>query len=288
MEWEDPDAEERMKEDRRAAKVVHLPVDWLGPRDQLVPFGPGRDASLDGESPRQASIWGDDSAALHDALQAPDFAYRRDAGSEDGPATRPHEADQPPAARVASGLLAGGLSWRSRGVRRVRLRAPQPSALVAVIGVIVVIAAGVAAGVAGLGSSPGQRYAPRQVAGQPQLHSARTLVTAVAIPPVLGPVRLRLGSRRAAVRHQPTTRRVHVRRVARTTAASHSGGSGGNSSYPATTSQPPAGGVSTTPSYASSHSTAASNPTANVGATSSSPPAGPVGAGAPFAPGHLG
>ena len=58
--------------------VVRLPRDWLGPREELVPFGP-RAASqrADGalpsdESPPSAEdFWGERSAAIHDALQAP-------------------------------------------------------------------------------------------------------------------------------------------------------------------------------------------------------------------------
>ena len=74
------------------ATVVRLPRDWLGPREELVPFGPRADSQNAGgaarsdeplpsaegsptcadESPPSAEdFWGERSAAIHDALQAP-------------------------------------------------------------------------------------------------------------------------------------------------------------------------------------------------------------------------
>jgi len=52
--------------------VVRLPRDWLGPREDLVPFGP-RASSEDAEEPPPSAddFWGERSAAIHDALEAP-------------------------------------------------------------------------------------------------------------------------------------------------------------------------------------------------------------------------
>jgi hypothetical protein len=52
--------------------VVRLPRDWLGPREELVPFGP-RAPSEDTEEPPPSAedFWGERSAAIHDALEAP-------------------------------------------------------------------------------------------------------------------------------------------------------------------------------------------------------------------------
>jgi len=52
--------------------VVRLPRDWLGPREELVPFGP-RASSEDTEElpPSAEDFWGERSAAIHDALEAP-------------------------------------------------------------------------------------------------------------------------------------------------------------------------------------------------------------------------
>jgi hypothetical protein len=52
-----------------ADKVVRLPRDWLGPREDLVPFGPR--ASAPEAPPSAADFWGERSAAIHDAVQAP-------------------------------------------------------------------------------------------------------------------------------------------------------------------------------------------------------------------------
>ena len=60
------------QEARPRTNVVRLPRDWLGPRDELVPFGP-RASSEDAEEPPPTAedFWGERSASIHDALQAP-------------------------------------------------------------------------------------------------------------------------------------------------------------------------------------------------------------------------
>jgi hypothetical protein len=71
-----------------AEKVVRLPRDWLGPREDLVPFGPR--ASAPEAPPSAADFWGERSAAIHDAVQAPadDGVEVPARGSEDA-VTRP-------------------------------------------------------------------------------------------------------------------------------------------------------------------------------------------------------
>jgi hypothetical protein len=63
-----------------ADKVVRLPRDWLGPREDLVPFGrrasaPISESSMSALAPdapaSAADFWGERSAAIHDAVQAP-------------------------------------------------------------------------------------------------------------------------------------------------------------------------------------------------------------------------
>ena len=55
--------------------VVRFPRDWLGPRDELVPFGPSAGTTtpgVDEELPRSADdFWGEQSSAVHDAVRAP-------------------------------------------------------------------------------------------------------------------------------------------------------------------------------------------------------------------------
>jgi hypothetical protein len=63
--------------------VVRLPRDWLGPRDELVPFGP-RASSEDAEEPPPTAedFWGERSASIHDALQAPADSIDPPAGTQ--------------------------------------------------------------------------------------------------------------------------------------------------------------------------------------------------------------
>lgn len=74
---------------QRRGKVVPLPRDWLGPRDELVPFGP-RAASLEADlslsgphqsPPSPADFWGEQSADLQSALQRPVASEDRDGGA---------------------------------------------------------------------------------------------------------------------------------------------------------------------------------------------------------------
>jgi hypothetical protein len=62
--------------------VIRLPREWVGPLEELVPIGPGaraRAAQREAETgmPTAAdAFWSEDSAALHDAVQAPPGAAR--------------------------------------------------------------------------------------------------------------------------------------------------------------------------------------------------------------------
>jgi hypothetical protein len=102
------------------ANVVRLPRDWLGPREELVPFGP-RVASLDAETappadngeaapssdngeaapPSAEDFWGERAAAIHDALQAPANPAHPDTRSAGLAGTR--GASRPPRVDVARG-----------------------------------------------------------------------------------------------------------------------------------------------------------------------------------------
>jgi hypothetical protein len=54
--------------------VVRLPRDWLGPRDELIPFGPSADSADDSVSPPTADdFWGEDSSSIQTAVEAPAF-----------------------------------------------------------------------------------------------------------------------------------------------------------------------------------------------------------------------
>jgi len=108
--------------------VVRLPRDWLGPREELVPFGP-RVVSLDAEPappsdngeaapPSAEDFWGERAAAIHDALQAPANPAHPDTRSAGLAGTR--EASQPPRVGAARGrprkairgISLPGADWR--------------------------------------------------------------------------------------------------------------------------------------------------------------------------------
>ncbi len=87
METEGPHTDNGSTKGPPGSNVVPFPRDWLGPRDELVPLGrpkppPAGTGSSDlaglsqqarsGSAPSAADFWGEEAAALHDAVQAPD------------------------------------------------------------------------------------------------------------------------------------------------------------------------------------------------------------------------
>jgi len=59
------------------ANVVRFPRDWLGPREELIPFGPSaegpsNDTRSAGRPPTADDFWGESSSSIQDALQAPE------------------------------------------------------------------------------------------------------------------------------------------------------------------------------------------------------------------------
>ena len=83
-EGKEPDGAKRgeRSRDREGAKpeenVVRFPRDWIGPREELVPFGPSAHRDQQADEPDAAEpdrpisaedFWGEHSAALHDTLE---------------------------------------------------------------------------------------------------------------------------------------------------------------------------------------------------------------------------
>ena len=65
------------------SNVVRLPRDWLGPREELIPFGPRATQSASVPSP--SDFWGERSADMHHALQGPErLSEPSDTGSVPG------------------------------------------------------------------------------------------------------------------------------------------------------------------------------------------------------------
>jgi len=286
------------------SNVVRLPVDWLGPRDELVPFGPAvadregadRDPGREGvdregadregadrerlessvveltpSSPSPAEgFWGEDSDAIQDALQ--------------GPAVTPAP---PPAcagddARVACAPAATARRLRTRMHRPPLRRAHAGNLIVA--GTIAIACGGLA--IRALGEAPGGHPggAPLRAASG----AGRTL--SLRIPEVLArvPTRARAsgsGHLRRVMLHRDTRRRGRA----------------------AASSPAPAANADTYAAYHHSVAPSASGQTVQAPAAPSgegtpstragpepgpgggdSRPAGPVGPSAPFGPGLLG
>jgi hypothetical protein len=88
VETDDRQAENGGRGARSDDNVVRLPRDWLGPLDELVPVGSAARARAQGSAehdsvgalpPTADDFWGEDSAALHDAIQAPSTDLREPA-----------------------------------------------------------------------------------------------------------------------------------------------------------------------------------------------------------------
>jgi hypothetical protein len=74
---DDRDREEGTEETGDETNVVSFPRDWLGPREELVPFGKEGQSAEDAahsRPPRAADFWDEGAAAIHDAVEAPDDA----------------------------------------------------------------------------------------------------------------------------------------------------------------------------------------------------------------------
>ena len=270
------------------SNVVPFPRDWLGPREDLIPFGPRADAALDGVAadPPQAAgqplagssaapladaFWGEDSSALHGVLRAP---------------TNDHAsvADQP--ARVRRGQRA------RRRPLSVSTDA-MPWGRIAAGAVVVVACAAAALGkIEGSGGpASGASVATGGLVASGPIVDLASL-TAVSIPQLVRAHHQSHATPRRTAR--ASTHRIH-RTVLHHAPAASAGeaevaAAAPVSSTPATT-ESSAEAVST-PSPASSGSsqtTATSRPASDSSSTShvASVRPGPVGPGAAFGPGQL-
>ena len=105
METDGPKSQEGAPETGTVSNVVPFPRDWLGPRDELVPFGrralgepeAGDETARGHElshapSPGPDAFWGEDSAEIHAAMPAPASGparhEERDADSKTAPTQR--------------------------------------------------------------------------------------------------------------------------------------------------------------------------------------------------------
>lgn len=237
--------------------VVRLPCDWLGPREELVPLEhtEAAAASAQGAPPRADDFWGEDSAALQDAWQAPDAT---------GPTVAPGSAPRRTWRRdSASAAFASGLGWR-RFVATVALFAA-------------LAAAGIAIGYGGGGATR-----PRS-SGHPNARLAAVTRLHVGHARVGQEVTYRKPrTHRPHVRHP----RVVLKHMAERGTRAHAAATSAAQSSSVTPTAAPADG-----SAAQQTTSLVANPTPqhedSMVSAGKSTTGHPTGAGAPFAPGYI-
>ena len=259
------DSEEGTGEGTETSNVFRLPVDWLGPREDLVPVGPRADAAAAGadaaaaDPPLRAAaasdFWGEDSAAVQDAWQ-------------------PLPASAPEPARKRA---------RETTAPRGRARAPRPVWLA--IAAVIVATVAVALGHAGSSASPPHaKVAGVTTAGHMAADGSDRATLGVGTYGASSDRRVGKNDRRRLVaQHKPS--RAHARNdTTRGTKHSVSGppaSRSGDARTAASTHVAPA----PAPQSVDSTPTPESQPATLTNSQGST--AGPTGKGAPFGPGHL-
>ena len=258
---------------RNEENVIRLPRDWLGPPEELVPIGPAaraRAAQRDAEEglpPTADAFWSEDSAALHDAVQAPQ-------------AQSPERLD-PPAGLIAP--VAGRPTRRLGRVGRVRRGSWSWSVLAIPVVALLVLAV--------IGSSEGP--APQPATHAKSSHSTGGAQVASTSQAASGggaaaKLKARATTHRHVTAHHRTLRshartRAHVRHPAKLrhpAAASHRAAG----SSPPTVTQAAASTPATHPSTsAPAETTPTASAASSIAGAGSSPattgPAGPTGIG---------
>lgn len=262
------DSEERRSEGRETSNVFRLPVDWLGPREDLVPVGPRADAAAaaadeaTADPPLRAAsdFWGEDSAAVQDAWQ---------------PLPAPAQVGAPQPARERAVGTTGP---------RGRARAPRPVWLA--IAAVIVATVAVALGHGGSSATPPHaKVAGVTTAGHVAAGGSDRATLGFGTYGASSDRRVGKNDlRRLVPQHKPS--RAHAPDGGVTRAAKHS-----VSESPASASGDARTTISTdaTPAPASQSvdltPTAGSQPTTLTSGQGST--SGPTGKGAPFGPGHI-
>lgn len=267
--------------------VVRLPRDWLGPRDELIPFGGSRDDELDSapvsSPPKADDFWSEGSATVQHAWSAPAVA---DSASLD--ATADLASDAPPPHALSRATVAVAV-WRRTRLRAVAGVAVATAAVVVVAATVAPPAhhapdarlAGEAAAIGvghgaktGSGSHGGGNPAPGTNGSQARFSLDDQLAAAV-----------RSEVRRARVRAR--AQRAIKARAARARKAREQAAAAQTTPVAArsTAAAPPTTGYVAPYVAPSTPSSVSSDTSSGASGNSSS---GPSGAGAPFGPGRLG
>jgi hypothetical protein len=210
---------------------VRLPRDWLGPREELVPIGAatraradgsGEDGSVETLPPTAHDFWGEDSAALHDAMQATPFQRRLS-----DPATPAPRIEEPRSRRRPRPHLSrpAGLEQLSGRRRWLVLGLPATAVLVAL---------------ALIGGAEGPAGAPSRLTplASPVAHdnSARVVTEASATLAQARSFKLRGHAKRPIARPTRHARsgQTHTRHSARRASVHHSSTTSSSSALAAT------------------------------------------------------
>lgn len=205
MEREGSTGDRSSTEPLQSGNVVRLPRDWLGPREELVPFGPATDAPP--EPPSAQSFWTADAASLHAALNAQPVPPAAPAPSPPAPVATPAE---PSTALRPGGLAAVRARLGTGGARLGAARAGYPGAGARTFAVAGVLALLVALSLASTLLSAG----PRSRSGSPVVRSASTNWLRLPAKPLslhVGLASASMVGRRRQDR-RASDRRVHVSR----------------------------------------------------------------------------
>jgi hypothetical protein len=66
VDWKGQNGENGTEQAQSAPNVVPFPRDWLGPREELVPFGPAASGDAGRAPPSASDFWSEDSAAVQE------------------------------------------------------------------------------------------------------------------------------------------------------------------------------------------------------------------------------
>ena len=134
--------------------VVRL-TDWLGPREELIPFGPGADAEEAKPPPTADDFWSESSGAVQDAFAAPhaDRLHKQHSGAQPSGGTSPPRGRASASAiwsRRRAKLQSRAAGWNPPHLGHRLSRARKSS--LALVTALVLVAAVAAAGVVRLGA----------------------------------------------------------------------------------------------------------------------------------------
>jgi hypothetical protein len=145
--------EQRQREPRAddtAANVVRFPRNWIGPLEELVPFGPSAERATAVEAPTLSAdaFWGEDAGSLHAVMQAPRAGGVADSHTPPPLRAEPQMSAQPPLSAAQAGLMGAGGDARAR-LPLALWRGPAAVAVLFVVALLALVVAPVVSSLRG-------------------------------------------------------------------------------------------------------------------------------------------